>query len=81
MARAHLQEVLIDLKWPYVLKEEQISALEHVYNQDDTLVILPTGFGKSDIMIISPYLLDKVVTLWHITCSVNKCASHWRKKT
>ena len=40
------------------LKMEQVKALESIYNGNDTLVILPTGFGKSVIFHLLPKLMS-----------------------
>ncbi len=43
----------------FILKPAQIIALEQVFLGKDTLVLLPTGYGKSLIFQILPWLLSK----------------------
>ena len=31
----------------FALKQKQLEALESIYNGNDTVVVLPTGYGKS----------------------------------
>ena len=40
------------------LKEEQISAIRHVFDGMDVFVWLPTGFGKSIVYECLPFLFD-----------------------
>ena len=42
----------------YALKDEQIQALYTVLNKKHCLSVLPTGYGKSDIFVLAPLLLD-----------------------
>ena len=42
-----------------VLKQAQILALDCIYNNNDTIVVLPTGYGKSVIFHLLPWLLSK----------------------
>ena len=43
-----------------VLKELQKLAINAVCNGKDTLVSLPTGYGKTLIILLPPLLMDKV---------------------
>ena len=40
------------------LKAEQKSVLESVFNGNDTVAVLPTGFGKSLIFQLIPYMIS-----------------------
>lgn len=41
------------------LKKEQKEALEYVYQGRDFIAVLPTGFGKSVIFHLIPYLFQR----------------------
>ena len=41
------------------MKQAQILALDCIYNNNDTIVVLPTGYGKSDIFHLLLWLLSK----------------------
>ncbi|KAH3823326.1 hypothetical protein DPMN_125124 [Dreissena polymorpha] len=43
----------------YTLKPEQVQTLQDLWNGIDTVAILPTGFGKSIIYQLLPYLIQK----------------------
>ncbi len=46
-------------KFPHItIKNKQRECLESIYNGQDTLCILPTGYGKSLIYQMLPYLLS-----------------------
>ena len=47
-----------NLSFPFDLKDGQMSSLFNVVNQIHTLAILPTGYGKSEIFILVPLVLD-----------------------
>ena len=53
------------LNWPYSLKDEQEKALKLFLQGDDTLLSVPTGFGKSDLLILPPLMLDQVKILYY----------------
>ncbi|OWF38947.1 ATP-dependent DNA helicase Q-like 3 [Mizuhopecten yessoensis] len=42
----------------FELKEKQLEALESLYNGNDTIVVVPTGFGKSLIFQLLPWLMQ-----------------------
>ena len=46
-------------------KEEQVEIMESTVKQKDTLMILPTGFGKSVCFGFHHQILDKVSMQWH----------------
>ena len=41
-----------------VLKNEQLTAIQHVYNGKDVFVWLPTGYGKSICYEVLPFIFD-----------------------
>ena len=45
-------------EFTYALKDEQIEVLLNIANGEHTLAVLPTGFGKSDIFILAPLIMD-----------------------
>lgn len=51
-----LARVLAELKMPLDLKPPQKEALKSFYDKKDTFVCLPTGFGKSLIYQLTPFL-------------------------
>ena len=55
----HLQLALCDLHISFNLKGEQKRALEAIYNGEDVFCLLKTGFGKSLIYQLSPFLLSR----------------------
>jgi len=40
------------------LKAEQRSAMEAIYNRQDVIVWLPTGYGKSLCYQVLPFIMD-----------------------
>jgi len=40
------------------LKAEQVAPLKNILNGQHCLVVLPTGFGKTDIFILPPLMMD-----------------------
>ena len=46
-----------------VLKTEQVTALRAFHDKKDVLCLLPTGFGKSLIFQLTPFLSDDNVTI------------------
>ena len=44
------------------LKDEQKTALRALYERKDVMCLLPTGFGKSVIFQLAPFLLDQTVS-------------------
>ena len=50
-----------NFKFDYTLKEEQCRPLLNILNGEHSLVVLPTGFGKSDIFMLAP-LIKQVLT-------------------
>ena len=56
-----------------VLKEEQYEALLAVaVHRKDCLVVLPTGFGKSLIYQLLPFVLDYLISLDHVAEKENE---------
>ena len=53
-------KVQVKYQFPEVLKEEQLETLQSLMNGEDTLAVLPTGYGKSLIYILLPLLYDEV---------------------
>ena len=45
-------------EFTYALKDEQIEVLLNIANGEHTLAVLPTGFGKSDLFILAPLIMD-----------------------
>ena len=45
-------------EFTYALKDEQIEVLLNSANGEHTLAVLPTGFGKSDLFILAPLIMD-----------------------
>ena len=42
------------------LKEQQLEAITYVCNRQDTLAVLPTGFGKTMIFLLAVLIMDWV---------------------
>ena len=55
---AKLGEATAKVGIKYTLKHEQELALQSLYNGKDTVCLLRTGFGKSIIYQLSPFLLE-----------------------
>ena len=55
--RAYI-EIKKNYDFTYDLKSEQIQALTNLVNKAHSFVVLPTGYGKTDIFILTPLLLD-----------------------
>jgi superfamily II DNA helicase RecQ len=49
-------------KISFDLKDKQIETLKHLYEGKDCVSILPTGYGKSIIFQLLPWLLHKKET-------------------
>lgn len=47
-------------KFMYNLKAEQLQALKYIVNNVHCLVVLPTGFGKTDIFVLAPLILNEI---------------------
>ena len=52
--------VLSDLKLNYRLKDNQALAVQAICRGDDVFALLPTGYGKSDVFVLPPLILNKV---------------------
>ena len=52
-----LSSAQADIGVAFPLKKEQRDALNALYSKRDTVCVLPTGFGKSLIFQLSPFLL------------------------
>ena len=57
----HLEAAKGKLGIDFPLKEAQVQALESVYEGKSTICLLPTGFGKSVIYQLTPFLLEHKV--------------------
>lgn len=55
-----LESVRVEHNIKYSFKEKQIEALDEVCHQRSVFCLLPTGYGKTDIMVLPPLILDKV---------------------
>ena len=42
------------------IKEKQLQVISSVLKQQDTFVVLPTGYGKSTCYVLPPLILDKI---------------------
>ena len=58
---------------PYVLREEQVQALQALCRGQDTFISLPTGYGKSEVFTLFPTVMDKVGLLRYILIYIYKC--------
>ena len=54
--------VKADLNIRYDLKAEQLSAIKDICDGKNIFTVLPTGFGKSEIFMLPPLIMDKVGT-------------------
>jgi ATP-dependent DNA helicase RecQ len=54
--KKHLQDVKQSLGIPYEFKAAQVDGLQSFYEHKDTICLLPTGFGKSLIYQLTPYI-------------------------
>ena len=63
MSSKTFEERLVNIShyFPFKLKDKQVEGLQSVYSGKDTLVILPTGYGKSLIYQALPIILNGVV--------------------
>ena len=57
----HLEAAKGKLGIDFPLKEAQVQALESVYEGKNTICLLPTGFSKSVIYQLTPFLLEHKV--------------------
>ena len=56
---AFANEALRQLKLPHALKDKRIKVLFHfAYEQENTLGILQTGYGKSDCYVLSSHIMN-----------------------
>ena len=46
-------------KFIYNFNAEQLQALRNIVNNVHCLVVLPTGFGKTDIFVLAPLILNE----------------------
>ena len=62
--KAQVSEAYLTLQrtyaFPYDLKPEQLSVICDLVNGVHSFVVLPTGYGKSDIFVLVPLILDVV---------------------
>ena len=56
----YIKAVCDDLNFDFSLKKEQIEAIINVCLGRDSFCLLPTGFGKSEILGLPPLVVDKV---------------------
>ena len=47
-------------KFIYNFNAEQLQALRNIVNNVHCLVALPTGFGKTDIFVLAPLILNEI---------------------
>lgn len=59
--RMDMDELVRSLEWPYSLRDQQKAALLRIIEGRHTFSVLPTGYGKSDILVLAPLLMDKVM--------------------
>ncbi|XP_006820621.1 ATP-dependent DNA helicase RecQ-like [Saccoglossus kowalevskii] len=60
----------------YELKKDQLELITNIMNKRHTMGILPTGFGKSDVYITPPLLLDQAEPgIHHISLVVSPLKS------
>ena len=45
---------------PESMKEKQVDAIVSILNGNNTMCVLPTGYGKSLVFTLLPLLLDEV---------------------
>ncbi len=55
-----LQSICQGLQLEYTINPHQLKALEKLAIGEDVFCLLPTGFGKSTILLLFPLLKDKV---------------------
>lgn len=55
-----INEILMEKKYNFHVKCEQLSVIENILLGKDTFAVLPTGYGKSMCYILPPLLLQKV---------------------
>jgi ATP-dependent helicase YprA (DUF1998 family) len=65
------KDVLAGLGLPQELKEQQIQALRYIVQGQNLICSLPTGYGKSHIFAIAPFLFDRVRVLIVFMCINN----------
>jgi len=53
------------------LKKEQIQIIQHIVNGQNVLGMLPTGFGKTDTMLL-PALIKDIVSITLFTINLDK---------
>ena len=49
----------------FTLKQKQLEALESIYNGNDTVAVLPTGYGKS--IVFQACIVVVLILLAHYT--------------
>ena len=66
MSTCTLEEALgiVEETLPYALKEQQISCIKSICRGQNVFALLPTGYGKSDILALPPLVMDKVYILY-----------------
>ena len=55
------QKVKETYDFVHMLKNEQLQVICQLVNGINAFVVLPTGFGKTDIFVLSPLILDQLV--------------------
>ena len=53
----HLEEIKYIFIFPYDFKEAQLLCLQTILQNKDLIAILPTGYGKSILFQMAPYLI------------------------
>lgn len=56
-----LNKVLSKLGFDYNLKPEQVEVLKSIVNNNNTVCVLPTGYGKTHCFMLPPLILDEVL--------------------
>ena len=59
-ARDSYLKVKAKYSFPYDLKLEQADIISTLLEQKNAFAVLPTGYGKSDILALVPHLQDEV---------------------
>ena len=52
---------------PYSLKDQQIEAIQILLEGQHAFLTLPTGYGKSDVFMLQPLIMDEVTMIAYCT--------------
>ncbi len=62
----HIESVKTQYKMNFMLKKQQLDSIKKMMEKEDSMVSLPTGFGKSIIYLLPPLIMDDVsIILFH----------------